>query len=130
MLILFSFLSAYKDRNKNGLLITVECSSQGIWRRGSATALAQLCQYGGTGVPMRWHSCANLLSLLAQCLLTESGPIGYFFVIRNQSTSVHPPSLVTIAGRVQNMPTLVPIHCPSLAWKGLPNGENFFPSRL
>ena len=46
----------------------------------------------------------------------------HFFVIRNQSTSAHPPSLVTIAGRVQNVPTLAPIHCPSLALKGFPKG--------
>ena len=37
-----------------------------------------------------------------------------YLVILNQSTSVQPPSLVTIAGRVQNMPTLAPIHLPSL----------------
>ncbi len=29
-----------------------------------------------------------------------------YLVILNQSTSVQPPSLVTIAGRVQNIPTL------------------------
>ena len=56
--------------------------------------------------------------------------IFYFFVIRNQSTSAQPPSLVTMAGRVQNIPTLAPIHCPSLARKGAPNDSNFFPSRL
>ena len=54
----------------------------------------------------------------------------YFFVIRNQSTSAQPPSFVLIAGRVQNIPTLAPIHCPSLAWKGTPNDSYFFPSRL
>lgn len=50
----------------------------------------------------------------------------YFWVMRNQSTSAHPPSLVTMAGRVQNIPTLEPIHWPSLAWKALPNLRNFF----
>lgn len=130
MLILFSFLSAYKDRNKKR--ITDNCrmlQSRHLEKRQ--------CHRIGTTVPVRWHGRANAMAQLCQPIVTacampytESGPIGYFFVIRNQSTSVHPPSLVTIAGRVQNMPTLVPIHCPSLAWKGLPNGENFFPSRL
>ena len=53
-----------------------------------------------------------------------------YLVILNQSTSVQPPSLVTIAGRVQNMPTLAPIQLPSFTWNGLPNGWNFFPLRL
>ena len=53
-----------------------------------------------------------------------------YLVILNQSTSVQPPSLVTIAGRVQNMPTLAPIHLPSFTWNGLPNGWNFFPLSL
>ena len=77
-------------------------------------------------------------SLLAELLIESCGTIffhpyiyfDYFFVIRNQSTSAQPPSFVLIAGRVQNIPTLAPIHCPSLAWKGTPNDSYFFPSRL
>ena len=45
-----------------------------------------------------------------------------YFSILNQSASVHPPSLVTIAGRVQKIPTLAPIHLPSFTWKVSPNG--------
>ena len=65
----------------------------------------------------------------------KRGQVFYFFVrfylsILNQSTSTQPPSLVLMAGRVQNIPTLAPIHCPSFAWKGLPNDSYFFPSRL
>mgnify|MGYP000090285484 FL=1 len=48
-----------------------------------------------------------------------------YFSILNQSASVHPPSLVTIAGRVQKIPTLAPIHLPSFTWKVSPNGWNF-----
>ncbi len=53
-----------------------------------------------------------------------------YFSILNQSASVHPPSLVTIAGRVQKIPTLAPIHLPSFTWKVSPNGWNFLPSVL
>ena len=38
--------------------------------------------------------------------------------------------IVGIAGRVQKVPTLTPIHLPSLAWKGLPSDWYFLPSRL
>ena len=72
-------------------------------------------------------------SLLAELVRKFVHPyiyFDYFFVIRNQSTSAQPPSFVLIAGRVQNIPTLAPIHCPSLAWKGTPNDSYFFPSRL
>ncbi len=53
-----------------------------------------------------------------------------YFSILNQSASVHPPSLVTIAGRVQKIPTLAPIHLPSFSWKVSPNGCYFLPSVL
>ena len=51
-------------------------------------------------------------------------------VMRNQSMSAHPPSLVLMAGRVQKVPILAPIHLPSLAWKGLPSFLKLFPLRL
>ncbi len=37
----------------------------------------------------------------------------YYLSILNQSMSAQPPSLVVMAGRVQNVPTLAPIHLPS-----------------
>ena len=44
----------------------------------------------------------------------------------DQSTSTQPPSLVLMAGRVQNVPTLAPIHLP-LHLEFFPNLWNFFP---
>ena len=52
-----------------------------------------------------------------------------YFSILNQSASVHPPSLVTIAGRVQKIPTLAPIHLPSFTWKVSPQWLEFLAVR-
>ena len=62
----------------------------------------------------------------------KRGQVFYFLVrfylsILNQSTSTQPPSLVLMAGRVQNVPTLAPIHLPSFTWNSFPNLWNFFP---
>ena len=62
----------------------------------------------------------------------KRGQVFYFFVrfylsILNQSTSTQPPSLVLMTGRVQNVPTLAPIHLPSFTWNSFPNLWNFFP---
>ena len=56
----------------------------------------------------------------------KRGQVFYFFVrfflsILNQSTSTQPPSLVLMAGRVQKVPPLAPIHLPSFTWNTFPN---------
>jgi hypothetical protein len=51
--------------------------------------------------------------------------------INSEPVSVRPSSVsvVTTAGRVQKIPTLAPIHIPSLTWKVSPNGMEFLAVR-
>lgn len=112
--------------------VRMAISSKGKGKSGGARVitLTVLISETGTNIVLLTiydkSECENLTDKELTDIVKKSSPTDcssytlpfeecYFLAMRNQSTSTHPPSLVTIAGRVQNVPILVPIHCPSLA---------------